>query len=271
MLNQLRLCTFLCRPRKIQNLSPFTYHIFLKLSFSNVATEDDYIDLSNPRNPVREILRGFKGFGVNKFLSSDHFGNDDAESAVAFFHSLRDDYGFRHSRISHFVIFHVVAEKGHLKELRRLIRQMVESEGSDSAPSLCDLLWDNFREWNSTDLVWDMLANVYSTFEMVCDALFVIGRMKNFNLQISISTHNDLMCNLRHTDVIWDVYYEIKASGIPRSEYTFNILIDALCKQLGLRDAVAFFQETDRWRKLWSFLKTWRGTYRRSMDILAWW
>ncbi|KAF8378534.1 hypothetical protein HHK36_029877 [Tetracentron sinense] len=231
-----------------------------------VAAEDEPIDssiFSNPRDIVREILRGLESFGVKKFVSSYHFQTlilslspsqvdqilyflrgKDSESAVVFFNLMRNEYGFRHSRVSQFVICHIMARKRRLKELRQVLRQMLEEEGSVSAHSLCELLWTTFRGWDSNSLVWDMLANVYSRSEMIHDALVVLDKMKSLNFRASISTYDSLIYNLRHTDMIWGIYHDIIVSGIPQSKYTNTILIDGLCRQLRLQDAVKFFQET---------------------------
>lgn len=93
-------------------------------------------------------------------------------------------------------------------------------------------------------MVWDMLAFAYSRCEMVHDALFVLAKMKDLNLRVSLSTYNSLLYNLRHTDIMWDVYDEIKSGGIPQNEYTSSIVVDGLCKQSKLQDAISFLEKT---------------------------
>ncbi|XP_038972821.1 pentatricopeptide repeat-containing protein At1g62914, mitochondrial-like [Phoenix dactylifera] len=117
------------------------------------------------------------------------------------------------------------------------------SLGSGLTPSLCELLQNNFRDWDSCSIVWDVLANVYSRLEMIHDALCVLSKMDNPNMQASISTYDSLMYNLRHTDMVWGIYKEIRARGVTHSEYTYDILIDSLCKQQRLQDAISFFQD----------------------------
>ncbi|THF94675.1 hypothetical protein TEA_015537 [Camellia sinensis var. sinensis] len=175
----------------------------------------------------------------------DNLGVEDPESAIKFFNLLRNEYEFRHSWVSQFVIAHVLARKRRLKELRSFVQQMLQEEGSGSAPSLSELLWNRFRAWESSGVVWDMLAFVYSRSEMVHDALFVLAKMKDLKIQASILTYNSLLYNLRHTSIMWDVYDEIKASRTPQSEHTNSILIDGLCRQSLLQEAVAFLRENE--------------------------
>ncbi|KAK9992572.1 hypothetical protein SO802_027557 [Lithocarpus litseifolius] len=114
--------------------------------------------------------------------------------------------------------------------------------GSGSAPSICELLLNNFLGWDSNIVVWDMLAFAYSRFQLMQDALFVLTKMKDLNLRASIQTDNSVLYNLRHTDIMWDVRNEIKDSGTPENEYTSSILIHGLCEQSRLQDAVSFLQ-----------------------------
>ncbi|CAL2271091.1 unnamed protein product [Prunus armeniaca] len=86
-----------------------------------------------------------------------------------------------------------------------------------------------------------MLAFAYSRSEMIHDALSVIVKMKDLNLNISTPTYNCLLHNLKHTDIMWIVYNEVKDRGTHQSDHTFDILIDGLCEQSGLQDAVSFF------------------------------
>ncbi|KAF2282938.1 hypothetical protein GH714_043255 [Hevea brasiliensis] len=122
---------------------------------------------------------------------------------------------------------------------------MLLEEGSGSAPSLCELLLSGFRSWDSSNVVWDMLACAYSRFEMVHDALFVLVKMKDLNLGASIQTYNSLLYNLRHTNIMWDVYNEIKLSGTPQSKYTSSIVVDGLCRQSRFQDAVLFLRHIE--------------------------
>lgn len=94
-------------------------------------------------------------------------------------------------------------------------------------------------------MVWDMLAFVYSRFEMVHDALFVLVKMKEQNLRPSIQTYNSLLYNLRHTDIMWDVYNDIKDSGTPQSARTSSIIVDGLCGRSRFQDAVLFLRQND--------------------------
>ncbi|KAL6964471.1 hypothetical protein U1Q18_035524 [Sarracenia purpurea var. burkii] len=116
---------------------------------------------------------------------------------------------------------------------------------SGSAPSLSELLWNRFGDWDSNGVVWDMLAFAYSSSEIVHDALFVLAKMKYLNLRPSILTYNSLLYNLRHTDIMWDLYDDVKANGIPRTDYTNSILIDDLCRQSLLQEAISFLRFSD--------------------------
>lgn len=52
------------------------------------------------------------------------------EFAVDFFHLLKDWYQFRHSRVSSFVVSHLLAGKRRFKELQLIIKQLIEEEVS---------------------------------------------------------------------------------------------------------------------------------------------
>ena len=54
---------------------------------------------------------------------------DNSDSALVFFYLLRNEYEFRHSRLSFFIVSHVFARKGQFKESRRVLEQLVEEEG----------------------------------------------------------------------------------------------------------------------------------------------
>ncbi|KAG6601357.1 putative pentatricopeptide repeat-containing protein, partial [Cucurbita argyrosperma subsp. sororia] len=215
-------------------------------------------------DPVCEILTGLNSFGFRAYVGGCNFRTvvstlsetvvdgvleslniQNPDVAVAFFYLLRNKYGFRHSGFSQLAVSHILAGKGRFKELHCVIKQLVEEQGSGSASSFCDLLLNKFRNWDSNGVVWDMLAFAYSRHEMIHDALFVIAKMKDLNLQASVPTYNSLLHNLRHTDVMWDICNEIKASGAPQSEYTTSILIHGLCAQSKLQDAISFLQDSN--------------------------
>ncbi|XP_060215011.1 putative pentatricopeptide repeat-containing protein At1g13630 isoform X1 [Lycium barbarum] len=169
----------------------------------------------------------------------------NTESALEFFFLLRNDYGFKHSRVSYIVIAHILAKKQRFRALKFHLQYLVQQEGSGSAHSICELLSSRFQKWDSNHVVWDMLASAYSWCQMVNDALYVFAKMKDSNIHASIITYNNLLYSLRHTDNIWDVYDDIKASGINPSKYTNSIVIDGLCKQFLMQKAVDFLRETE--------------------------
>ncbi|KAL2460172.1 Tetratricopeptide repeat (TPR)-like superfamily protein [Abeliophyllum distichum] len=169
---------------------------------------------------------------------------ENAENAIEFFFFLQNELGVKHSRVSQFIIAHILAGKQRPRALLSHLHQVLHEDGSGSAPSLCELLCNTFRGWESSHMVLDMLAFVYSRTNMVHDALFVLAKMKDLDIQPSIMTYNSLLHNLRHTDIMWDVYSEIKASGNRPSEYTNSIILDGLCKQSLIHEAILFLQET---------------------------
>ncbi|CAI9274903.1 unnamed protein product [Lactuca saligna] len=120
-----------------------------------------------------------------------------------------------------------------------------EDEGSSSGPSLCELLSVEFKNWKSNAIVWDMLAFAYSRSNMVHDALCIIAKMKDFNIQPSILTYNSLLHNLRHSQSMWDVYNDIKETGIQETKQTNSILVDGLCKQSLMQEAIALLHVKD--------------------------
>ena len=44
---------------------------------------------------------------------------------------------------------------------------------------------------------------------------------------------------------MWDVYNEIKVTGTTQSKQTNSIVIDGLCRQPNLQDAVSFLRDTE--------------------------
>lgn len=97
---------------------------------------------------VGVILSGLRCLGLRRFVNRYYFKNlismlncsqvdqileylsvENADSAVDFFHLLRNEFGFRHSRFSKFVVLHVLARKRQLKELRLVMDQMLLEEG----------------------------------------------------------------------------------------------------------------------------------------------
>ncbi|OMO72220.1 hypothetical protein COLO4_27779 [Corchorus olitorius] len=237
--------------------------LLLMVSIAKLVEEEP--SLSHPlKDPVFEILSGLKRLGFWRFLAGDDFKNlvsslnqlhvdkivdflrvESPDSAVVFFDFMRNEYRFRHSKFSRFVVAHVLAGQRRFDELRFVLEQLVKEEGSGSAPSLCELLLNGFRDWDKNSWVWDMLAFAYSRSEMVHDALYVLAKMKDLKLHATILTYNSLLYNLRHTDFMWDVYNEIKVTGTTQSKQTNSIIIDGLCGQSRLQDAVSFLQETE--------------------------
>ncbi|KAM0949275.1 putative tetratricopeptide-like helical domain superfamily [Dioscorea sansibarensis] len=197
---------------------------------------DHCVDAKGQDAPSRSLL-GEVGIKPFWFCQSEGKEGNFVEGMVGFSHGLEA------FRVSQFERCHGLARKGRLKGMRAVLRQMIDEEGPGSAPFLCEILLNNFQGWDSSSFVWDMLANVYARSEMVHDAVGVLSKMDGLNMQASISSYDSLMYNLRHTYLIWDIYEEIGAQGISCSGYTYNILIDGLCKQRKLQEAISFFQE----------------------------
>ncbi|XP_037461975.1 putative pentatricopeptide repeat-containing protein At1g13630 isoform X1 [Triticum dicoccoides] len=129
------------------------------------------------------------------------------------------------------------------REMRGGLAQVVSEQGSGSAAILCDILWSEFREYDSSGVVWDALANSYARSKMVHDALYVLSKMNSLNMQISVSTYDSLLYGLRMTDMALELFDEMEAYGISHSEYSHSILIDGLCKQNKVGEALSFLQE----------------------------
>ncbi|KAL6574267.1 putative ubiquitin-conjugating enzyme E2 23 [Orobanche hederae] len=88
-----------------------------------------------------------------------------------------------------------------------------------------------------------MLAFVYSRTAMVHDALVVLSKMKDFNIQPSVMTYNSLLHNLRETDIAWDIYTELEDNGPSPTDCTNSIFLDGLCRQSLILEAIAFLRE----------------------------
>ncbi|THG20635.1 hypothetical protein TEA_007510 [Camellia sinensis var. sinensis] len=83
-------------------------------------------------------------------------------------------------------------------------RQCGDSGGCNVLEWVFDFVfdWNRFRAWESSGVVWDMLAFAYSRSKMVYDALFVLAKMKDLKIQASILAYNSLLYNLRHTGIM---------------------------------------------------------------------
>lgn len=114
--------------------------------------------LASPR--FGAVVSKLNGFQVDRVVGA--LQAESPDSAVAFFDVLRNGYGFRHSRFSWLLVSHVLAGKWELGRLRWVLQQIVEEEGSGSAPALCEVLSSSFRDWESSGVVWDVLAFAYS-------------------------------------------------------------------------------------------------------------
>lgn len=57
-------------------------------------------------------------------------GVEYPEFSTELFYLLKNEYGFRDSRVCYFVIAHVLAGERRLKELRSFLQEMVEEEGT---------------------------------------------------------------------------------------------------------------------------------------------
>lgn len=147
--NLLRWKNTLHFTEKSRTLAPFASFIFTKPSVSAAKLEDEPL-VQNPRDTVSEILAGLKSLGFRRFVGRQYFKIlvstlsqpqvdliidslriENPTSALDFFYLLRNVYGFRHSRVSRFVVSHVLASKRWFNDLRFVIKQMVDEEGID--------------------------------------------------------------------------------------------------------------------------------------------
>ncbi|KAL4591910.1 hypothetical protein LXL04_004885 [Taraxacum kok-saghyz] len=199
------------------------------------------VKLLGAKHRFKTLVSNLSSTQVDKII--DYLRSHDPDSAVELFELLKNEYGFKHSRVSHFVIAHILASQRRLKLLRSNFMQMLQEEGSGSGPLLCELLSVNFKDWKANAIVWDMLAFAYSRSNMVNDALSLIDTMKDFNIQPSILTYNSLLYNLRHSHTMWDAYNDIKEAGIQETKQTTSIIIDGLCKQSLLQEAVTLLSK----------------------------
>lgn len=105
----------------------------------------------SPQNDVLSlILSALNTHGAANFLGGNRFKSlvltldspqierilyclrkENPNCAIQFFDLLRDEFGFRHSRVSVFVVAHLLGSwKGQRKALLLLIQQMVQQEGT---------------------------------------------------------------------------------------------------------------------------------------------
>ncbi|KAJ4803326.1 Pentatricopeptide repeat (PPR) superfamily protein [Rhynchospora pubera] len=138
---------------------------------------------------------------------------------------------------------HRLAQEGRFKEMRLALNQMVREEGLGSAQVLCDILLHNFAEWDSTTIVWDVLASIYAKLELVHDSLYIMSKMDSLNMQASISTYDSLLHSLKRTPLASDLFHVMKSRGISPSRDSYDVLIQSLCKQNNPLEAMSLFHE----------------------------
>lgn len=110
--------------------------------------DDEPTVVPSPRNAVAEVIAGLRMFDLGNCVGDHRFKTiiptlnqpqvdliiesltiENPESAFGFFNLLRNEYGFRHSRVSEFIVAHVLAGRRLFKELRLVVKQMVDEEG----------------------------------------------------------------------------------------------------------------------------------------------
>ncbi|CAN8293690.1 unnamed protein product [Cochlearia groenlandica] len=251
----------------VRTLAPFSSVLFTKPSFSVAKLDDDDI-LSTPNFTsdclYHEILFGMKKKGFRAYLHGHRFQglvsdlrqshveeimgelmSESSDLSVWFYKELRDAYGFLHSRFSTLLVSHILADQRRFKELQVILEQLLKEEGSGSSSLLCELLSISFSKWDSTEVVWDMLLFISSRSKMVDDSLYILEKMKDFNLNVSTNSYNSILYNSRETNKMWDVLREINA----KNDHTYSIVVDGLCRQQKVEDAVLFFRNSE-WKDI---------------------
>lgn len=124
---------------------------------------------------VREILTGLNSLGFRAYVGGCNFrtvvstlsetvvdGVLDSlrtlkpDVAVAFFYLLINEYGFRHSRFSQFVVSHILAGEGRFKELHSVIKHLIEEQGIVLGLSFVMIDWLMLRgAAGKSRLVWE--------------------------------------------------------------------------------------------------------------------
>ncbi|CAL2271090.1 unnamed protein product [Prunus armeniaca] len=87
---------------------------------------------------VGEVLGKFHPHGDTAVYDSlpqvdliiENLSIENLESAFSFFNLLSNEYGFWHSRVSEFVVAHVLARRRLFKELCLVVKKMVDYESS---------------------------------------------------------------------------------------------------------------------------------------------
>ncbi|KAG6524270.1 hypothetical protein ZIOFF_014176 [Zingiber officinale] len=176
--------------------------------------------------------------------------------------------------ISRLEACHALARDGRLDDIIRVLRQMVYDQGAGSAPLFCEHLLTHFRHWDSSSIVWDMLANIYARSKMIDDARFVLREMAILDMQASVSTYHSFLYSAKYTDIVLDLYREIQASGVYCGGHTIDLLIDGLCKQGRVQDAISFFQEISKEKSFYPCLITFNslisGACNSGFILIAW-
>lgn len=78
-------------------------------------------------NKFKDVILSLDSAQVDRIV--DYLITENPGGAVEFFYLLKDKYGFRVSKPCVFGVFHVLAGMRRLRELRKLMNELVRDEG----------------------------------------------------------------------------------------------------------------------------------------------
>ncbi|KAJ6982340.1 hypothetical protein NC653_025445 [Populus alba x Populus x berolinensis] len=119
---------------------------------------------------------------------------ENADFVVDFYHLSRNEFGFQHSRVARFlVLLMFLARKRRFKDLAVWCFGSNASRGRHRVSLLCfvcKLLFSSFKGWDSSNVM----------------------KEQNF-ATIDTNVQHFVFINLRHSEIMWDVYNDIKRNS----------------------------------------------------------
>ncbi|TYH04960.1 hypothetical protein ES288_A08G047000v1 [Gossypium darwinii] len=221
---------------------PFPHHhnpILTTLShaISNSPTKPLHVSLSKllpsltPSHVVDLIV-------LNPFSLSPH-------SLFSFFNFLSSHPTFRHTLHSYSAMSHFLVAHNMLPQARFLLNFLVSRKGKDSASSIFASVLETKGTYQC-DFVFDSLMIAYTDLGFVSDAIQCFRLVRKHKLRVPFRGCKylfDRMMKISSPIVSLGFYMEILDYGFPPNVYSFNILMNKLCREGLIKDAQMVFDE----------------------------
>ncbi|GLJ39643.1 hypothetical protein SUGI_0810390 [Cryptomeria japonica] len=145
------------------------------------------------------------------------------------------------------IVIHILAKARMSSYAQELLKRVLNFDFG-STHLIFDNLVATYKACNSTPFVFDLFIRTLVYLGMLNSAVEVFGLMKNYEFIPAIETCNGLLGALlkaKEMDSLWIVNAEMLRSKISFNAYTFNIMINALCKQGKLTKAKKVLEDME--------------------------